>query len=434
MNLYELKQALPVSSPAYWQTHLRYALQLSGRELTLPAGAWLLELPAESAGADGEYVLYRLADGSLVTLSRPLTDAEATRIDNPEAVRAMAAYRPLEQAAFEDWGVQVEHIDHYPPFRLIKCPLCWGTDFTSVDFAQVWCDTCNASFTVRHTAGDPGFVMDCTWEHYSGRHAHYLLPCTADLCLTLVLKDSGDPLDLSHDEPCWRDDCTAEQVAVTGPDSALRPGLHACQVGTLYGWSLGGRAPVHYDYNRHGYQTLHWPDGRKESWPEPAFVRTSHLTHDERRDLERTVWELERQIGDDSPAYKRGLLASVRKLRDRPVSPPYVAHRVPMPDAGRLNDGEKYLLYRWLLKREERYQLVFAYPVWLAVRAAEGNSGSWYVLQANFCPRCGRAVLPEHLAGDGDDRSHRPCRELWEETGWQPGDAQRRRVVSGRRG
>ncbi|MDT8307886.1 MAG: hypothetical protein RRC07_18280, partial [Anaerolineae bacterium] len=105
---------------------------------------------------------------------------------------------------------------------------------------------------------------------------------------------------------------------------------------------------------------------------------------------------------------------------DRPMSPPYVAHRAPFPDAGRLNDGEKYLLYRWLLQREERYHLVFAYPVWLVVRAADGDTGSWRVVRDNLCPRCGHAV-PDHLAGDGDDRSHRWCRELWEEMGWQPG-------------
>jgi hypothetical protein len=224
MKLYELTTDLVCRRPARWRTHLRYALQLPGRELTVPAGAWLLELPAER---DSDDSLYRLADGTLVALSRPLTDAEATRVDNLEAIRAMTAYRPLEQAAFEDRGVEVEHIDRQAPFKLIKCPLCWRTDFTSVDFARVWCDTCNATFTVRHTAGDPGFVVDCTWEHYSGRHAHYLLPRAADLCLTLVLKDSGDPLDLTHGDNCWRDDCTPERVALTGTDSALRARLHA---------------------------------------------------------------------------------------------------------------------------------------------------------------------------------------------------------------
>jgi len=270
---------------------------------------------------------------------------------------------------------------------------------------------------VRHTAGDAGFVLDCSWEHYSEQYAHYLMPRTADLCLTLVLKDSGDLLDLTHGEHCWRDDCTPEQVALTGPDSALRPGLHACQVGTLYGWSLGGRIPADYDYNRHGYRTLHWPDGRKESWPDPAFVRTSRLSHDERRDLQQTAWELEKGMADRRPGYRKGLLETLRGLLDRPNRAPYVAHHALFPDAGRLNDGEKYLLHHWLLKREERYQLVYGYPVWLVVTATDDETGGRRVVRDDLCPRCGHRVPADGPAGDGDEQSHRWCRELWEETG-----------------
>lgn len=415
MALYELSTDVTFRQPVRWQAHLRYSLRTPGREVTLPAGVWLLELPAQDQRDER---LYRLADGQVVARLQPLTEQQATVITNPQTITAIQSYRTLEEAAAEDWGLQVEHIDRHPPFKVIKCPLCSGTGFTSVDFAQVWCDTCNANFTVRHTSGDPGFVVDCTWQHYSGHNAHYLLPRTAELCLTLVLKDSGDLLELTHNEHCWRDDCMPEQVASTGPDSALRPGLHACQVGTLYGWSLGGRVPVHYDHNRHGYQTLYWPDGRKDSWPETAFVRTSNLTHEEGRDLEQVRWELERQLGDDSSGYKRGLMTSVRNLLERPASPPYVAYRVPFPDASLLNDGEKYLLHRWLLKREKRYHVVFAYPVWLVVTAADGDRNGWRVVQDNLCPRCGHSVRPEHLAGDGDDRSHRRCRELWDATGW----------------
>lgn len=165
MKLYELTTELACQRPLRWQTHLRYSLFHPGPELTLRAGTWLLELEDK-----GDNVLYRLADGSVVSLAQPFSANEARPVDHPEAVRAMAAYRSPEEAALDDWGVQVEHIDRSAPFRLIKCPLCWGTEFASVDFAQVWCNTCNANFTVRHTAGDPGFVADCTWEHYSGRH------------------------------------------------------------------------------------------------------------------------------------------------------------------------------------------------------------------------------------------------------------------------
>jgi hypothetical protein len=96
-----------------------------------------------------------------------------------------------------------------------------------------------------------------------------------------------------------------------------------------------------------------------------------------------------------------------------------VAYHAVFPDAGWLNDGEKYLLHRWLLKREERYGLVFAYPVWLVVTAVEGDTGGWCVVQDNLCPCCGHAVVADGLAGDGDEQSHRWCRELWEQTGWQ---------------
>ena len=92
-------------------------------------------------------------------------------------------------------------------------------------------------------------------------------------------QNSGDLLDMTHDEHCWRDDCTREQVALTRSDSALRPGLHGCHVGTLDDWNLGGRVPAYYDHNRQKYQTFHWPDGRKESWPGTGFVRTSNLTY-----------------------------------------------------------------------------------------------------------------------------------------------------------
>lgn len=420
MKLYELTTELACRRPSRWQTHQRYALHHPGSALTLPAGTWLLELGAE----DGN-VLYRLADCSVVSLARSLSADEAVLVNHAEAVRAMAAYRSLEEATLQDWGVYLEHIDSSAPFRLIRCPFCWGTEFVSVDFAQVWCNTCNANFTVRHTAGDPGFVVDCTWEHYSGRHSHYLLPRTADLCLTLVLKDSGDPLDFTRGDGCWRDDCMPEQVALTGGDSALRPGLHACYVGTLYGWSLSGRVPVHYDYNRHGSATLLWPDGQEESWPETAFVRTSQLGHDERRGLEQVVGELEKLVGDDSVGHKQGLLGMVKALLARPGVAPLIAYPVSFPDAGLLQEGEKYLLHRWLLKKDDPYRLVYAYPVWLVVTARDGEVDGWRVVHDNLSPRCGHGVPADHPGGDDDDvlctsgehRSHQWLRKLWAETG-----------------
>lgn len=42
-----------------------------------------------------------------------------------------------------------------------KCPLCQGSEFVSHDHSAIWCVGCNAKFQTRHTAGDPGVVVDC---------------------------------------------------------------------------------------------------------------------------------------------------------------------------------------------------------------------------------------------------------------------------------
>ena len=47
------------------------------------------------------------------------------------------------------------------PFDEIHCCLCENNQFVSIDHASVWCSHCNAQFFVRHTSGDPGYVVDC---------------------------------------------------------------------------------------------------------------------------------------------------------------------------------------------------------------------------------------------------------------------------------
>jgi len=121
VSLFELKQAMTASCPSSWYTYLRYALHLPGRELTLPAGTWLLELEVENDNA-----LYWLADGTSVSLPGPLLASDAKLVDHPEAVRAMSACRTVEQAALEDWAVHPEHVDHSAPFRLIKSRFAGG--------------------------------------------------------------------------------------------------------------------------------------------------------------------------------------------------------------------------------------------------------------------------------------------------------------------
>ncbi len=141
-------------------------------------------------------------------------------------------------------------------------------------------------------------------------------------------------------------------------------------------------------------------------------MRTSSLTHDERRDLEQVVWELEKQVGDDAMSYRQGPLGTVKALLARPVAAPHVAYRVPFPDAGLLDEGEKYLLHSWLLKKEERYGLVYAYPVWLIVMARDGDVDGWCVVHGNLCPHRGHIVRAKELTVSENHPSHRCFREL----------------------
>lgn len=59
------------------------------------------------------------------------------------------------------------------PFDEISCPACEENNFISMDHASVWCDKCNAQFFVRHTSGDPGYVVDCFTEHMWKDDAKY---------------------------------------------------------------------------------------------------------------------------------------------------------------------------------------------------------------------------------------------------------------------
>jgi hypothetical protein len=125
-----LQQPLTAHSPGRWNLHLRYAIRLPDETVELLAGTWLLSLGEDDSPH------YRLADGRVVALDAPLTAEQAAPLTDLQAIAALTVYRPLEQAVLEDWGLHVEHIDSNPPFRLIQCPLCSGTDFVTVDFAE----------------------------------------------------------------------------------------------------------------------------------------------------------------------------------------------------------------------------------------------------------------------------------------------------------
>ncbi len=438
---FHLRQPVVGKRPTRWDIQMRYAMRLPDETVDLSPGTWLLALPEAEGG--GPYPPhYRLADGTIICLDGPLTDEQAAPLTDAQAVTALAAYRSAEQAIAEDWGLAVEHVDRNAPFRLIQCPLCDGTTFVSVGFSGVWCDQCQAEFHVRHTAGDAGFVVDCTFAHHQPTAARYLLPRSDELVLTMVCKNGGgDPLDLTHDRHCFRDDCTDAQVALTdGRDTPLRAGLHACVLGDVYDWAFYGRVPTVYNHDRHGYHTLLWPDGKEEAWPRSAFVSVSGFSWEDKQRAAAAA----AMLATCTPAgysaefgslrYRDELAAFLNEWAERPSQPPSVAYRGVWPQRSQLQEAcpeqgrreERYLLHRWLIQREKEDWLTVA-PVWLVVRdaARQKYEKRWEVVRADICPHCGRRVSQAEWASEGEGKAvwdvpHGYCRELWARHGWQP--------------
>ena len=435
---YILRQPLTARRPTRWDVHARYALRLPDESRRLPAGSWLLPLPPPDDDRPTP-PHYRLADGTVICLEAPLTPAQAAPLTDTQARTALAAYRPLEQALLEDWGVWTEHIDRTPPFRVIHCPLCGGTAFTTVALAEVWCDGCHAQFSVRHTAGDPGFVVDCTWPFYQPGAARYLLPRSDELLLTMVFKRGGDPLALTHTGDCHRAECTPQQVALTdGQDGPLRAGLHACQIGDVYDWSFYGRVPAVYDHDRHGHYDLLWPaaDGdRQEAWPHTAFVPVSGCSGAERQRLADMAARL--RSGSATTPGRDDAHAFLQELLARPGRAPFVGYRSVWPSRRQLQANERYLLHRWLVQQEKQDGWLTAAPVWLVVTdvAADKYHPQWRVVRDNICPHCGQAVSAADAAASAAANAaagaaplpdhpwavpHGHCRALWQAHQWQP--------------
>jgi len=82
-------------------------------------GCW----PCPPAGSDYPHAPhYRLADGRVVAIPEPLTSELAVPLTDPQALTALAAYRPLEQALAEDWGLQFEPVDALCETRAKRIP------------------------------------------------------------------------------------------------------------------------------------------------------------------------------------------------------------------------------------------------------------------------------------------------------------------------
>ena len=419
---YVVKEEMKARPPTRWESHVRFAIRLPDEEIQLPIGTWLLELPPDTGRSQA--ALYQLADGTVVCIDKPLTTDQVAPLTDAQALVALSSFRTLTQAMRDDHGLAFEPVSGDAPFRIIQCPLCRGADFTTVAFSSVWCDSCNAKFSVRYTAGDPGFVVDCTWEHVSFRDAHYLMPRTTNLQLTMVFKSGGDPLDLTHDPHCHRQDCTETQVALTdGKDSSVRAGLHACALGDVYDWSFYGRVPTAYKYDVHGHHDLVWPLGEKESWPKTAFVSVTGFAYEEKQIVPNAVEMIRTNVPESNR--RQSILASLQLLVERSARAP-TCYRSPWLPPKYLAEGEKYLLHRWLIS-QEKGRLATAVPVWLVVKdvSEEGYGFTWQVVRDDICPQCGEPAAAADWAHTLDPKRpwivpHGYCRQLWQEHNWRP--------------
>ncbi len=415
-----LSEVTTFHQPTIWEYHARYALQRGGQEISVPVGAWLVELdPVQTWPEPKSEYHYRMPSGEVVALKAPLPERFYTEVTDSQVVAAMNAYRSLEGILGEDFGVLLQQTCRgLPPFALIQCPLCSGTSFTTVDLASAWCDRCNAAFYVRPTAGDPGFVVDVTREHYNPLAAHYVLPRTRKLLSTLVLKDSSDPRDMSR-EYC-SSECRAGPIQLTDGSTGLRPGLHHCQIGTLYDWRrIYGRVPAPEDLGE-GWS---WEiDG--QAWPAAATLRALPLSHSERRALELAANALRKEL----PGCAREIDDI---LRVRP-QPPSVFEAV-LPDVRDLHEEERYLLHHWLTMPSgdppEAYET--ALPAWYVVTPVieDRYLTGWKVIRRNICPWCAEPVAPQEVAPESGGRGkwelpHGLCREVWEKTGWRLPDSE----------
>jgi hypothetical protein len=301
------------------------------------------------------------------------------------------------------------------PFALIKCPLCGGADFVSVDLASVWCDGCNAQFRVRATAGDPGFVVDCFWDSYSFASAWYVMPRVTSLYMCLVLKDSGDPRDMRHDPEgaCGRASregaCRPDALNLTGEGIGLRPGLHACRIGTLYDWKLAGAIPTP---GMAGDASAGWEiDG--QMWPRCASLHRRVLDREGGAHLDRAIDALRLDVRKWENTI--AILERVGRL-SRGEPDPYLWIGQ-LPASSLLGEGEKYLLHHWLLLHPDpkgNYQA--ACPAWYVVKPIYRDHylDGWEVVGKDICPRCLRRVR-----ADAPD-AHQDCRAFWEKMGWAP--------------
>jgi hypothetical protein len=162
VTVFRLNKEVRFESPRAWSVQARCAFVYhEGGPFAAKLGQLAIYLGPRSffdGQKDQVERLYRFSDGRVGVLdSAP--DSRFTPVEDPDIVAIASQIRTLPELISEK-GLRLESISRLDPFTLIICPLCRGTNFTTIDLTSVWCDTCNARFTTRLTAGDPGVVVD----------------------------------------------------------------------------------------------------------------------------------------------------------------------------------------------------------------------------------------------------------------------------------
>ena len=250
-----------------------------------------------------------------------------------------------------------------------------------MDFTAVWCDTCNASFTTSYTAGDPGWVVDCHWPHYSHHDSYYIMPRWQEAALRLVCKNNADPWNMDTDY-CDDDTCQPDPKLTTDQAPNLRAGLHQCQLGDIYGWSLNGYVPTianyPYDLRTRAHLYRQGTD-TPEAWS--PYLAVSGLNQAERDLLQQVKRHLVARKRNEADHWLEQDQQYLQALYDQPHDIPLITYRTYLPPVDQLAERQKYLLYRWDLQKLHGERL-YARPIWRIV--TERLSENRYALHREY--------------------------------------------------
>jgi len=368
VNLYCLNEPVCFDSPVAWSIQARYVLAHRGEAFTAPAGTLVIHKGVDES--HGAVNIYRLAASHRVGVLDGRPDERFTPVEDEQLLGMAKQVMDLPELLREK-GLRAEPLSLLEPFTLIRCPMCAGTEFVTVDLASVWCAQCNTRFEMRSTAGDPGVVVDACMDHYYPWSAHYVVP--RSLTATLVIKDFGYS---SHPEGICGDYCTNADEQASVP-SSLRRSIAPCGL-EVYDWSLYGRPELGDSYRQ----------------PHSLYVRGQKI------DVREQVYDLNSVRSDSLP--------STSWLVDGNGDPAkqerwYLIDG--LPHASTSDDG-------W-------------YPVWWKVRplVEETSYGGislkgWDVADRSLCPRCLRpASVGDHVYCDWGKLGWKPPQELLESEG-----------------